>query len=754
MRAVLSFMLFLVALAPLLGGAAPAAAQTGEAPAPVTLPEPLTPDAVNALVSRLSDEQVRAMLIQQLDRISQTESAQSGGAELVGIDNFLGDAAGRSLDALERAVRTAPQVLTLEAKALTGYVGGLGAAGALIFAALFLAAIGVGLLVERLLHRFLMRRRRARWAEVQGRPIFEVLPFLARRLVGDLAGVLVFFVVAGVALRLAMPDGQAAVAQIFFRNLIVLPRVAAAILAFFLAPKQADERLVSVDDGAAAFLFRNLLGVVFVIGMARSLFAFNLYVEADRLANHIGFWFNLLIFCWLIWICWKARAGLRDMILHQHRRRSAFELLIARFYPVFVIVSIVATWVLSLVVAAMGREGFLRGGRHLISLAILIVAPLLDVLIRAVVTHFLPPMRGEGLTAQKAYDASFRAYVRLGRVLMFGVVVIATARIWDVTPMTMASAGVGERLAGHLISALLICIVGYICWEAVRLLINRKLANEMTAMGGPPSDDETSGHAPAAPATRLGTILPPVSWTLQAIIILLTILTMLSNLGVNVAPLLAGAGVAGIAIGFGAQKLVADIVSGLFFLMDDAFRLNEYIDVGDTAGTVERIALRSIQLRDAKGPVLIIPYSNIKSVTNFSRDWGIMKLRFTVPFDTDLDKVRKIFKRIGQEMMQIPELAPGFIEPFKSQGAAEFSDYGIVVRGKFMHKPRAQFAIRKHIFKRVQEEFAANGIEFARREVKVKVSGQTEHLTDDELNEVAGAAAEVAKPQDAKTAPT
>ena len=161
------------------------------------------------------------------------------------------------------------------------------------------------------------------------------------------------------------------------------------------------------------------------------------------------------------------------------------------------------------------------------------------------------------------------------------------------------------------------------------------------------TSDSEAPHVDAGPASRLGTILPMVSWALQAVIITLTVLTALGNLGINVTPLLAGAGVAGLAIGFGAQKLVSDMMSGLFFLIDDAFRLNEYIDTGGKQGTVEKISLRSIQLRDAKGPVLIIPYSNIKTVTNFGRDWGIMKLKFTVPFDTDIEKVRKIFKKIG-----------------------------------------------------------------------------------------------------------
>ena len=150
--------------------------------------------------------------------------------------------------------------------------------------------------------------------------------------------------------------------------------------------------------------------------------------------------------------------------------------------------------------------------------------------------------------------------------------------------------------------------------------------------------------------------------------------------------------------------------------------------------------------------MLIIPYSGIDKVTNFGRDWGIMKLKFTVPFGTDIEKIRKIFKKIGQEMMENPELAPGFIEPFKSQGVGEFNDYGIVVRGKFMHKPGAQFGIRKQIFKRVQEEFAANGIEFARREVKVSVSGTDGHLTDEHVKLTSGAAAESIAQQDREAA--
>jgi len=119
--------------------------------------------------------------------------------------------------------------------------------------------------------------------------------------------------------------------------------------------------------------------------------------------------------------------------------------------------------------------------------------------------------------------------------------------------------------------------------------------------------------------------------------------------------------------------------------------------------------------------VHIVPYGTMSKLTNLSRDWVVMKLKFTVPFDTDLDKVRKIFKKIGREIQEMPEHAANLIAPFKSQGAGDVTDVGIVVRGKFTAKPGTQFPMRKEIYTRVQKAFRESGIEFARREVRVKM---------------------------------
>ncbi len=130
----------------------------------------------------------------------------------------------------------------------------------------------------------------------------------------------------------------------------------------------------------------------------------------------------------------------------------------------------------------MGFQKELRGGLHLLSLLLLMV-PLIDALIRAAVQSLASPMQGDGEVAEGAYTATLGSYKRMGRVVVFGVVVAFLAQLWDISLVTIASAGFGQQVATHLLRALLICVVGYLAWEAVRLTINRKLARERTVAG-------------------------------------------------------------------------------------------------------------------------------------------------------------------------------------------------------------------------------------------------------------------------------
>ena len=199
-------------------------------------------------------------------------------------------------------------------------------------------------------------------------------------------------------------------------------------------------------------------------------------------------------------------------------------------------------------------------------------------------------------------------------------------------------------------------------------------------------------------------------------------LIVLSSMGINIGPLLAGAGVAGLAIGFGAQKLVADVLSGIFYLVDDAFRVGEYIQAGSASGSVEAITLRNVMLRHHRGMLQIIPLSDLGAITNFMRGGIVVKFNLQFPYDTNIDKVRKAIKKVGQQMRDDPEMGPDFIQPVKSGGVREMGDSAMTIRVKFTAKPGAHFVIRREAYKRITEALEARGIHYAHRKVIVEVS--------------------------------
>ena len=186
--------------------------------------------------------------------------------------------------------------------------------------------------------------------------------------------------------------------------------------------------------------------------------------------------------------------------------------------------------------------------------------------------------------------------------------------------------------------------------------------------------------------------------TLAVVLIVMTVLMALSVLGVQVGPLLASAGVIGIAVGFGAQTLVRDMFSKFFYLLDDAFRVGEYIQSGNYKGTVEHLGVRSIRLRHHRGPVYTIPYGQLGAVQNMSRDWVIDKLTIGLAYDADLDKAKKLIKQIGKDLAKDAEFAPQILEPLKMQGVEAFGDYAIQIRMKMMTKPGQQFTIRRRAY--------------------------------------------------------
>ena len=285
--------------------------------------------------------------------------------------------------------------------------------------------------------------------------------------------------------------------------------------------------------------------------------------------------------------------------------------------------------------------------------------------------------------------------------------------LWGVRPLDSES----ELL--WLVDLAIVVGLAWVAYEAAKRWIDAKIAEEDPNADADPTEmDEMGGQG----ASRLATLLPIFRNVLLASIIAIAGMMALAELGVDVAPLFAGAGVIGIAIGFGAQTLVRDVFSGAFFLVDDAFRKGEYIDIGTVKGTVEKISMRSFQLRHHNGPLHTVPFGEIQQLTNYSRDWVMMKLPLRITYDTDVERVRKLIKKLGQEMLEDPEIGHKFLQPLKSQGVLQMEDSAMIIRVKFMTKPGDQFVVRRHVYTRIRDLFEREGIHFAHREVTVRLA--------------------------------
>lgn len=306
-------------------------------------------------------------------------------------------------------------------------------------------------------------------------------------------------------------------------------------------------------------------------------------------------------------------------------------------------------------------------------------------------------------------------------VVQFTLVAIALSVLFQLLTgggMNWLTSPAGMRAIGAAANIAVTLLIAYVVWEAIRTVVERRLRIEdEEALLSQHAEDEGGS---AIIRSRVATLLPLFRTTAVIILLVTVVFMVLSSLGIDIAPLLAGAGVVGIAIGFGAQTLVRDILSGVFFLIDDAFRLGEYIEIDEKIrGEVERITLRSLQLRHHRGPLLTLPFGELRSITNHVRDWVIYKQEFPVPHDADVEKARKIIKKIGVELLADPEHGEKFLEPLKSQGIFRIENYALIIRTKFKCKPREQFVLRRIVFQRVKDALASNGIPLATPTVTV-----------------------------------
>ena len=290
------------------------------------------------------------------------------------------------------------------------------------------------------------------------------------------------------------------------------------------------------------------------------------------------------------------------------------------------------------------------------------------------------------------------------------------AETWGLDLVNPAPSSLAQLFVRPIFEAAATVIVAWILWAVISAIIDEKMPRAL----GPGEEDQVMPGS----ASRLATLLPLLRHAVLIVIVVVGIIAALERLGFNIGPLLAGLGVIGIAIGFGAQNLVRDVISGVFFLMEDAFRVGEYIQSGNYKGTVEGFSIRSIRLRHHRGPVYTVPFSLLGAIQNQSRDWVIDKLTIGITYDSDLERARKLIKQIGLDLANDPEFAPLILEPLKMQGVEQLGDFAVQIRLKMMTLPGEQFVIRRKAYAMIKKAFDENGIKFAFPIVQVAGEGE------------------------------
>ena len=717
-------------LAVLIGAGAAQAQMLGAGSAPaveerIEIPDELTPEVVDGMLSRLTDGQIRGVLRDELIRRADEQADASEGQveTFAGIEERLAQMAERIE---KRVVRWAGALADLGSRrdkvsqrlalAEHGIFG-------MIAASLLLVAVGI-------VAAFIVTAGTRKWrlwlealenggywdkvVRTAALGILELLPIIAfvaatratapfvQSALGPLVG-MVWIYHAGVSYSWAF---------------IVLSRRA-------FAPDAPQIRIAPLEDNVAQGIHRLLRFAVWigVTGWLVGGFFPNLgfgFPPAMVTVALTGTAVAALLMAALI----RNLGRIRDaaaLALSAGQEAGSFSRIMVISAPVLLALYLLCAWLYWL-------AHWLERGQHQLegpvgTLIMLLVLPIFD------------RMGGEFVNSAVRSDTEaadrFRGVFRgAWRAIIAIIAVIIVAGFWNLDLLQLAKGENAPGWADTGFDIVVTVLIGYLVWRLIRAALH----TDKHVAGG--AEDADPSNIPAA--SRLHTLTPLFRNMLLGFLAIIVTMIVLSSFGVDIGPLLASAGIVGIAVGFGAQTLVRDIFSGIFFLVDDAFRVGEYIELDtDLRGEVESISIRSLQLRHHRGAVITIPFGELKQITNHNRDWVIYKMSFRLEPDTDPQKVKKVVKRVGAEFLEHPEHGPKFLDPLKSQGVYYIDDdSALVIRVKFRCRPRAQFVLRREIYHRLQAIFAEEGIHFARRKVEV-VSAEGEPLSEDAKASVA-----------------
>jgi small-conductance mechanosensitive channel len=743
-----SVIILLAALVLISNGYAPAANVPGMVKSQkpdkgVQIPGKMTTEEVDAYLAGISDEQARKVLASKLKQEAAGNSAASAAGDEAGEEEaaehfFHKLTLGASLviDQIASFISAEEEGPVKWETIINRLSGGRGIGYLLLTLLIGAGIIVCGLVVERLVLRLTGNIRRQILTAITLGKLERVGRFVSRLLL-DALGICAYMLSTFILLILFFRQEEAGywvISEPLVTSyyLIVVLFIARVIM----APATPALRLLPLEDRDAKFLYRWIFRISLVAAIlitpgiilrnaGRSEDLFNLFFILSGLSVSIL----------MIVMIWQSRQRVAEAICADASEgvcvESSWRTKFARTWHYFAILYVAgsgAFWLINVFLGSKGKIINLIASLFLIPIFIgldqwvqrllkIASGELPEVIDFSSDSTPAAPEEREFVEEKKTTIKNFAPLIRrLFRLALVALLFFIVLGLWGI------DFSVGRIFAADALKIIMVLILGFVIWEFVKSRIDRKLQKEI------PEDDEEKEEGGAG-GSRIGTLLMLLRKFVMAVMFVMVSLIILSNLGVNIGPLIAGAGVIGLAIGFGAQTLVKDIIAGIFFLIDDAFRVGDYIETAGTKGMVEHISLRSLRLRHPRGPVFNIPFGSMGTVKNNSRDYIISKLDFRVRYDTDVDKVRKIVKKINKIIMEDKEMAPVMLGKLKSQGVRELDDSAMVMRVKFKTIPGEQFVVRREVFRMMQELFRKNGIEFAHRNVTVYLPPEDKNQT-------------------------
>ncbi|MEM7291897.1 MAG: mechanosensitive ion channel domain-containing protein [Pseudomonadota bacterium] len=713
---------------------------------PIAVPLELRSEEVEEFLAPLSDQQTRLLLIEHLKRTTRQAEIEDASSEGGGVAEFLQGIQQRAIEIGEAT------------EAHRSALGDIGAS--LNFALLLLTDQGGAPVLWKGLGNFLImvlcgailvfaftratREMASKLTLDEDAGIGLQVLALTLRLLLDLVRVALFTACAyGVSFYLYDRFDPMRYLMITYLTVIASVWVTWIASRFLFSPNDESLRLIKMPDADARDTHHWIVGLMAMSSLA--FFTCGLLaitgLKAELLRLYVISSGGVVILLLLIWI-WMRRARVTGELTQRIVPGCTGERLrhsLADGWHWFTSVYLIGLWWIWASNVLLQWDQQARAAIY--SLLVLIVLPFADYFFGALMQLLL---RNDARDAEA--QARMRDFVltlqRSLRWVLIVVAVIVLSGAWSTNLYSMVQTETGSVVFDAVLNIAVTLLLAFIAWEAVKIFIDPHIPEK-------PAEGvlDLEGDGGGVGGTRSETLMPLFRTFICIVLVVTVVMIVLSSLGVDIAPLLAGAGVIGLAVGFGAQKLVQDIISGIFFLIDDAFRIGEYVQAGELRGTVERITLRSMKLRHHLGMVQTIPFGDISAITNHSRDWIIMKLEFRMPYDTDIEKVRKLIKKLGQEMQQHPDYGQYMLQPLKSQGVLRIEESTLIMRMKFTAVPGQQWIIRREAYRRVQELFKENGLEFAHRKVLVESTSGLP-LSDEELERAGAVIAE----QDDKTA--